>query len=146
MSKISASITINKPIEEVFDYTASPHNGPAFIPNLNENTNINPEQSGIGQTFDWRFNLAGVDLRGKGEVTEFERPHKSVVKSTGDSASTTWVYTFKDENGATKVTAEIEYEISESILQKITNRTIIDKLNQRSAEQMLENLKTILED
>ena len=144
MAKVSASVVINKPIQEVFEYTASPVNGPAFIPNLNENTNIQPEQIGLGQTFDWRFNLAGVDLKGKAEVAEYDPPHKSTIKTTGDS-NTTWVYTFQEENGGTKVTAEVEYEIVESALQKVANRMVVDKLNQRTAEQMLQNLKTILE-
>jgi hypothetical protein len=65
MAKATSSITINKPIKEVFEYMASPHNGPAFTPNLNENTNIFPEKDSVGQKFDWRFNMAGVDLRGK---------------------------------------------------------------------------------
>lgn len=145
MSKISASVTIHKPIQEVFEYTASPVNGPAFIPNLNENTNIQPEQSGMGQTFDWRFNLAGVDLKGKAEVTEYNPPHKVTIKTSGDS-STIWVYTFQEENGGTRVSADIEYEIVESALQKVANRMVVDRLNQRTAEQMLENLKTILEE
>ena len=42
MSVAKASIVINKPVSEVFEYTASAENGPAFIPNLNENTDINP--------------------------------------------------------------------------------------------------------
>src|SRR3989338_8638939 len=142
MAKINASVIINKPIQEVFEYTASPVNGPAFIPNLNENTNIQPEQPSLGQTFDWHFNLTGVDLRGKAEVTEYSSPHKVVLKSTGDS-NTTWQFLFQEENGGTKVTAEVEYEFVESVLQKMANRMIIDKLNQRSAEQMMENLKTI---
>ena len=71
MEKALSEIVINKPINEVFEYMASPHNGPAFTPNLNENTNIFPEKESVGQKFDWRFNMAGVDLRGKAEVTEF---------------------------------------------------------------------------
>lgn len=144
MAKVSASLVINKPVQEVFDYAASPVNGPAFIPNLNENSNITPEKTGVGQTFDWRFTLAGVDLRGKAEVTEYDAPHKVTIKTTGDS-NTDWVYSFEESDGGTKVTVEVNYEIEESALKKVANRMIIDKLNQRSAEQMLDNLKTILE-
>ena len=144
MSKVSATIVINKPIQEVFDYTASPHNGPAFIPNLNENSNIMPEEAGMGQTFDWRFTLAGVDLTGKAEVTAFTPPTHVTIHTTGDS-TTDWVYTFAEEAGGTKVTVEVNYEIEENALKRVANRMIVDKLNQRSTEQMLDNLKTILE-
>ncbi len=144
MSKVSASIVINKPIQEVFEYTASPVNGPAFIPNLNENSNITPEKTGVGQTFDWRFTLAGVDLKGKAEVTEFNSLEKVTIHTTGDS-NTDWVYSFAQEGEGTKVTVDVNYEIEENALKKVANRIIVDKLNQRAAEQMLDNLKTILE-
>lgn len=144
MAKVNASTVIHKSIQEVFDYTASPANGPAFIPNLNENNNIQPEQPGVGQRFDWRFNMAGVDLRGQAEVTEYNSPHNVKIISTGDSNSV-WVYSFEEAEGGTKVVLEVDYEVAEGIMQKMANKMVIDQLNQRSAEQSLENLKTIFE-
>ena len=144
MTKATSSITINKPIKEVFEYMASPHNGPAFIPNLNENTNIFPEKDGVGQKFDWRFNMAGVDLRGKAEVTEYNAPNKVVISSTGD-ADSSWTYSLEEVSGSTKVSVEINYELSETALQRIANKAVINKLAQKTTEQMLENLKVILE-
>ncbi len=144
MNKATSQLTINKPIKEVFEYMASPYNGPAFIPNLNENTNIFPEKVGVGQKFDWRFNMAGVDLRGKSEVTEYTSPTKVVISSNGD-ANSTWTYTLEEVDGNTKVVVEIDYELAETALQRIANKMVITKLAQKTAEQMLENLKVILE-
>ena len=144
MTKVSSSITINKPIKEVFEYMSSPHNGPAFIPNLNENTNIFPEEDGVGQKFDWRFNMAGVDLRGKAEVTEYVPPTKVVISSKGD-ADSTWTYTLAEAGGSTKVSVEIDYELAETAMQRIANKAVISKLAQKTTDQMLENLKVILE-
>jgi len=145
VAKVGSSISINKPIEEVFDYTASPFNGPAFIPNLMENTNINPEKPGVGQTFNWRFNLAGLDLTGNGVGTKYERPHLAEIKTTGGGESI-WTYKFNEKDGGTKVTIEVEYKLPEGVLKKVTNPPVIDKLNQHSAEEMLKNLKVILEE
>lgn len=144
MAKVGSSILINKSIEQVFDFAASPINGPKFIPNLSENANIDPETPGVGQTFDWRFNMFGVSLSGKAKVTEFERPNKAVIETDGSSKAT-WTYSFEKEGSGTKVTVEVDYELHEDILRKIVDKIVIDKINQRSAEQMLENLKTILE-
>ena len=144
MAKATSSITINKPIKEVFEYMASPRNGPAFIPNLNENTNIFPEKDGVGQKFDWRFNMAGVDLSGKAEVTEYTPPTKVVISSKGD-ADSTWTYTLEEADGGTKVTVEIDYELAATALQRIANKMVINKIAKRTAEQMLGNLKVILE-
>ena len=144
MAKATSSITINKPIKEVFEYMASPHNGPAFTPNLNDNTNIFPEKDGMGQKFDWRFNMAGVDLRGKAEVTEYTPPTKAVISSKGD-ADSTWTYMLEEADGGTKVVVEIDYELAETALQRIANKMVVNKLAQKTTEQMLENLKVILE-
>lgn len=144
MAKVSSSILINKPIEQVFDFAASPINGSKFIPNLSENTNINPVEPEVGQTFDWHFNMFGMSLSGKAEVTEFERPNKAVIK-TGGNNKTTWTYSFEKEDSGTKVTVEVDYELHEDILRKFVDKMVIDKMNQRSAEQMVENLKTIIE-
>ena len=144
MSKINSSILINKPIEEDFDYAASPYNGPAFIPNLSENTNIRPEVPGVGQKFEWRFNLLGVDITGTAEVAEFQRPNLVVMKTEGGTNST-WTYKFEEENSGTRVSVEVEYDLPDSVLERLTNKLVVDKVNQRSCDQMLENLKTILE-
>ena len=145
MTTVKSKLVIYKPIKEVFTYMASPHNGPAFIPNLSENANISPEADGVGQKFDWRFNMAGVDMRGKAEVTEYDSPNKVVISSTGD-ANSKWVYELKsiDEN-STDVSVEIEYNLSETVLQRIANNAVINKIAQKTTEQMLDSLKVILE-
>jgi uncharacterized membrane protein len=145
MSVAKASIVINKPVSEVFEYTASAENGPAFIPNLNENTDINPKEPGVNQTFNWRFNMAGADLRGKAQGVVFEKNEQVTLRTTGD-INADWDYRFEDlGNGSTRVTTEVVYDIPETVLQKIVNNTLLDRLNQHTLDQMAENLKLILE-
>ena len=145
MASAKALIVIRKPVSEVFEYTASAENGPAFIPNLNENTNITPEKAGVDQTFDWRFNMAGADLRGKAEGIAFEVDKKVTLRLTGD-VNATWDYTFDDlGDGTTRITTEILYEIEPTVLQKVVNAALLDRINQNTIEQMFDNLKLILE-
>ena len=145
MASAKALIVIRKPVSEVFEYTASAENGPAFIPNLNENTNITPEKAGVDQTFDWRFNMAGADLRGKAEGIAFDVDKKVTLRLTGD-VNATWDYTFDDlGDGTTRITTEILYEIEPTVLQKVVNAALLDRINQNTIEQMFDNLKLILE-
>lgn len=145
MASAKALIVIRKPVSEVFEYTASAENGPAFIPNLNENTNITPEKAGVDQTFDWRFNMAGADLRGKAEGIAFEVDKKVTLRLTGD-VNATWDYTFEDlGDGTTRITTEILYEVEPTVLQRVVNATLLDRINQNTIEQMFDNLKLILE-
>lgn len=143
MAKVLATVVINAPVDKVFEYTAAPENGPAFIPNLNENTNISVSPTQVGQKWDWRFNMAGVDLRGSAEVTEVTKNSEWSLKTYNGNDSN-WTYTFSEENGGTKVTLEVEYQIPEGVLGKMTGG-VVEKINQQNADQALQNLKTILE-
>lgn len=145
MSEVHASIVIHKSLGEVFDYTASPVNGPSFIPNLSKNTNITPQKPGVGQTFNWRFTMVGIDLTGKAEVTEYIPNKKVVLQTTGDS-SAIWTYEFSKEGPhATHVAVRVTYDVPRSLFQRVVNSLVLTKINQHSATAMLENLKNILE-
>lgn len=145
MPNASGEVTINKPLAEVFEYTASAYNGPAFIPNLNENTHITPEEACLEQTFDWRFNMAGVDLKGKASGLNYDVNERVTLKLEGD-VNATWDYKFSAvDDHTTHIYSEVIYDVDASKLQRMVNATIMDKINQHTLDQMLANLKIILE-
>src|SRR5437868_5132623 len=118
MTKTSASIIIKAPTQKVFEYTASPDNGPMFIPNLNQNTNISVTPTQVGQKWNWRFNMVGVDLMGEAEVTRVEAPHLWELKTSGGSNSV-WKFMFEEADGSTKVTLDVEYEMPQGVMGKL---------------------------
>lgn len=145
MANATSEIIIEVPVEEVFDYTASAINGPAFIPNLNENTNIVPDEPGLEQTFDWRFNMGGIDLTGRAEGIEYTPGKRVLLRTIGD-VNAVWDYQFEDRgDGTTRVFTTVEYEVAESKLAAMVNRHLIDRINQHTLDQMCQNLKLILE-
>ncbi len=145
MPNASGEVLINKPLAEVFEYTASAYNGPAFIPNLNENTNITPAEACLEQTFDWRFNMAGVDLTGKASGLNYEVNERVTLKLEGD-VNATLDYTFSAvDDHTTRIYSEVIYDVDASKLQRMVNAAIMDKINQHTLDQMLANLKIILE-
>jgi hypothetical protein len=145
MANAQGTVIIQKPLDEVFAYTASAVNGPAFIPNLNENTDITPAEACLEQTFNWRFNMAGVDLRGKASGLRYEVGKRVTLKLTGE-VEAEWDYIFEDlGDGTTKIYSEVNYDVEPSKFKSLVNSAVIDKLNQHTLNQMLDNLKLILE-
>jgi len=144
MSKTSASTMINAPIQKVFEYTASPENGPMFIPNLNQNTNISVTPTQVGQKWNWRFNMVGVDLMGEAEVTNVEAPHLWELKLSGASHGT-WKFMFEEADGGTKVSLDVEYEMPQGVIGKLSANAV-EKINQKNTDDILQHLKTILEE
>ncbi|RME63011.1 MAG: radical SAM protein, partial [Nitrospirae bacterium] len=65
------SVHIERPVEEVFGYVSSPDNWPEFIPGLKEAKLKGPLAEGA--EFDWTYRIKGVDLKGKGTVTEYKK-------------------------------------------------------------------------
>lgn len=145
MPNASGEVIINRPLAEVFEYTASAHNGPAFIPNLNENTNIEPPEACLEQTFDWRFNMAGVDLRGRASGINYDIDERVTLRLEGD-VEATWDYQFSAvDDGSTRIYSEVNYDVEASKVKQMVNAAIMDKINQHTLDQMLANLKLILE-
>lgn len=145
MYEIRSTGVIKQPLKEVFEYAASPFNGPAFVPNLNENINITPEQVGVGQEFDWHFNMAGVDLKGHASVVGYEYLKFVKIQTIGESESL-WTYEFEADGDDTKIAVVIEYELPDTTIERFANKVLIEKINRKTAEQIIDNLKTILED
>lgn len=146
MANVSASATIKASVQEVYDFAATPSRTPMFVPNLSENTELSTETTEVGQTWTWRYNLLGIDLSGKGETTVADAPNKWQLKTTGD-AETCWTYTYEADGDGTKVTIDVDYELPAGVLSKVNKaQAILDSIQQKTAESVLENLKTILED
>lgn len=135
---------IKAPIQRVFEYTASPENGPMFIPNLNENSNISVTPTQVGQKWNWRFNMVGVDITGEAEVTKVETPHEWDLKISGGSHGS-WKFMFEEADGGTKVALDVEYEMPPGVIGKLSANAV-EKINQKNTDDILQHLKTILEE
>ncbi|SRR5260221_7898592 len=144
MSSVSASIIINHPIQAIFDYIISPQNGPKYIPYLKENSNINPIEPSVGQTFNWRYAMSGFEMKGEAKVIELVSPKKYAIATNGNIASM-WTFLLNEEGAGVKITMTIDYEFDQNLLKMLIDQLILDKFNQKAVEDVLENLKGLLE-
>lgn len=145
MPKVQASILINAPVETVYDYVLhAADNGPIWIPSVMEHRNVSSREPQVGQSWEWTFNMLGVLLQGRSELTALEHNRRGEMKTSG-SADSNWVFTYATEGSGTRVTAEIDYQIPSTVLGKVANRVMIERVNQKQAEEGLANLKIVLE-
>jgi uncharacterized membrane protein len=60
---------------------------------------------------------------------------------------TTFSYTFEPENGGTKVSLDVEYQIPEQVLGgKIADKLVVERMNEHEADAAISNLKVVLEE
>lgn len=149
MAKIHRDIVVNAEPERCFDFIADPSLAPLFISSLYSITPIDVEPRGAGNKWGFEYDMFGVPVRGESECTEFERPSKYVWQSIPGSSTidTTFSYTFEPENGGTKVSLDVEYQIPEQVLGgKIADKLVVERMNEHEADAAISNLKVVLEE
>jgi len=62
MAKVVKSVTINVPVEKVFNYLEDPLNLPEIWPSLVEVIEVQRTPEGVGSTYRWVYKLAGIRL------------------------------------------------------------------------------------
>ncbi|MES0361259.1 MAG: SRPBCC family protein [Anaerolineales bacterium] len=141
MATIKSSITINAPVDKVFEY-AKPENLPEFWPSLVEVKNVKELPNG-GYSWDWVYKMAGMRFNGSSVHTEFAANERTVSESSGGIESTiTWTY--EPEGGGTKMTTLVEYKIPVPLLGKIAEAFVV-KMNENESATILANLKARME-
>lgn len=142
MARQENSITINAPVEKIFNYITDQTHLPEIWPSLVEITDIKPLPNG-GTTNRWTYKMAGIRLSGTSEDTEYVANQRLVSKTKGgvDSIQT---WTFQPEGGGTRVTFGVEYTLPVPVLGKLAEAIIL-KMNEREGKTILENLKVIME-
>jgi len=141
MAKIESSVTINAPVEKVFEFS-HPENLPEIWPSLVEVSNIKELPNG-GFSWDWVYKMAGMRFNGTSTHTEFIANERTVSKSSGGIESTiTWSY--QPVAGGTKMTSITDYKIPVPLLGKLAEAFIV-KFNENESETILANLKARME-
>jgi uncharacterized membrane protein len=144
MAKVVRSVTINVPVEKVFNYLEDPLNLPEIWPSLVEVSYVQRTPEVVGSTYRWVYKLAGIRLEGKAEVIEYVKNERNVTKSSGGGVEATYTSTYEDINGETKFTSETIYTIPIPVLGKLAE-SFVAKLNENEADVFMANLKVRLE-
>lgn len=142
MLKIEKAIDIKASVEKVFDYISDPKNLPGIWPSMVEVSDVEKNKLG-GFDFSWVYKMLGLHFRGRGAIVEYERPRYYVFKNDVGIPST-FRWAFKQTGNITNLKVETQYTIPTPVLGKLAEH-LVHKLNEREAEQLLLNLKTVIE-
>ena len=145
MAKVHQETIVTADVEKCFDFIADPEKAPLFVSSLHSVNPISVAPKGVGNSWNWEYDLFGLPLKGSAKCLAYERPNK-YVWSSNEIFPSTWTYTFQKVDGGTKIMLDIEYEIPKNALTgKITDKFMLEKMNQQQADTGFRNLKTVLE-
>lgn len=145
MATISRTIVINAPLEKVFQFVVSPDNWTKYVTSLVDVRDVSSANVEKGTTFAWKYRMLGMDFGGKGTVTENVTNEKFGMKMEGGFPITE-NYGFKKANGGTALTVEVIYETPSKIMQTVSKSGLVEKLNQKEADAVLEKIKILCEE
>jgi coenzyme Q-binding protein COQ10 len=138
MPKSEGSVTINVPVEKVFDAITNPE----IISQMSSGsvTGTKGKYGELGSYADWEY----LKLHSRTTVTEVNRPYKLVQEMSGAMPGK-WIWNLKQDGQAVKVDFCIEYRVPGGILGKIADKLFLGRMNQKNLEKTLKNLKDYCE-
>jgi len=144
MAHIKRSININAPLSKVFDYVTNPENWTRYVTSLIDVRDLSNKVPVAGTTFEWVYRMLGVNFSGKGSVIGYEKDRMFALRMEG-AFPIKETYHFEDDGRGTRLIFEIEYETPGRLLNVVANRLVVEKLNIREADTVLEKVKTLCE-
>ena len=141
MPKIENSITIDAPVDKVFDYISDPMNQVEWLTSLMEIRDLSG--SGVGQHWRWKYKMVGVGLEGESTVTEHVPNERRAFQTKGGAVSN-WIFNLEPDEGRTKFKLDIEYTIPIPVLGKLAEKLVLNR-NKREADMAMANIKDKLE-
>jgi ligand-binding SRPBCC domain-containing protein len=130
---------------KVYDFVSEARRAVSFIPGLTRIDRVNPPQVQPGQTWEYEFDWFGFVVSGSSKCTKADRPHVYAFQTVTGSPST-WTYRFEPDGQGTRLTLEVEYHIPQNMLTRYASQGVLEKMNSDRAREIVENIKTMVED
>jgi carbon monoxide dehydrogenase subunit G len=143
MVAVNRSVRVKADPRSVIDYIADVQNHPAFIGPLKSVSKPSGDPKRVGTSWQWTYNLAGVHLEGRAETADFEEGKRFAFRTSG--VKSTFTYSVEPDGGGTRLTADVSYELPDSVLAKIADSAAVVRLNEIEADRAIENLRIILD-
>ncbi|MFW6136166.1 MAG: SRPBCC family protein [Chloroflexota bacterium] len=147
MAHLKRSILIHAPVEDVYALARDPDRWPVWYVGMSEIEELSGAGE-VGTTAKFNYTLAGMGFPVTVEVLEDQSDPQGARwhgRIDGPLAGEQ-TFTYAPKDGDTEVTAEIEYTVPGKALGRVANRLIVERMQARSLEQTLENLKLLCEE
>ena len=142
MSRVTRVVTLTAGPRQIIDYICNVNNHPAFIPSLKSVENLQGDPRQPGTTWEWTFVMVGVQIRGRAETVVSREGERFSFKTTAGIEST-FTYSAEPAGGGARLTLDVVYDVPPTVLAKMLDRAVVERLNEAEAEKVVENFKTI---
>ena len=110
-SAVHSSITINRPIGDVFAVLTNVENKGKWFPGDVTEWWTSPPPHGVGSTRRARVKMGFITTENDAVATVFEPPHRAGMKGTSKNAPFEAMLTFASVEGGTRVESNIDLDL-----------------------------------
>lgn len=142
MPTVSHSVTIRRPVQDVFAFVTDVRNNPRWQSNLVEARQLTQGPLRAGSGFREVRRLLGRQVHVTTQVTDYGPPARFAIRSTSGPVPFQGRFAFEDADGSTRVTFTLEVQAVGPM--KLAEGMVRGAL-QRDTEAALGRLKAILE-
>ena len=142
MVETTHSITIERPVDQVFDYVTDTANDPAWHTDVLEARKKTEGPIGVGTVWSSRFKPTMGISEGEMEVVEFEPNRREVMRGEIGPMRPTLTYLFEPVEGGTRFTRHVQIKVSGMMKVMSPMMSVMAKKTNRG---FLTNLKRVLE-
>jgi ribosome-associated toxin RatA of RatAB toxin-antitoxin module len=139
MAEIHKTTIIETPVEELFTIIDNAENFPRYVPNVSAVADVKRSDQRMGDSFRVTYKVLGVTFDEKFTTTDYQRPHRLAATFEG-GMSGTFRWTLEPLGPKTKLSVEIEYGMPGGALGKAVDSLLLERVNEKSIDGMLENL------
>ncbi len=146
MTRVERTIDIDAPPESVFELLTD-------LDRLQEWATIagdtdNPPEKPLTQGAKWKHKVkvAGVELEADWNVVAIDPPRLVEYEATRSEGG--WLkmrQSVAPVGGGSRVELEVEYELPWGVLGRAVDKLVVERGNEREAQESLQNLKNLLE-
>lgn len=140
----TASVSINHPVERVFEFVCNPKNDPLWNPKVVAVTMVTPGPLGVGSRFRQSAAFVGGRLESEWRITEFELNRLMDGESVRSMFRFVGGYRFKSMKHGTHVTKYASFDIS-AMLPPFVPEGLVSTLLTREFVSAFARLKRLLD-
>ena len=138
------AVHIENTPEAVIKYVADVRNRPLFFPSLKSVSDIKGDPSAVGTTWRWTFVALATEFQGTARCLEHQ-PGKLYSFQTAGGIESKFTYRAQPDKKGTKLTIDLEYTIPQPMESRLPTTKIADAMKKAEADQVIQNLKVILD-
>ena len=141
MALIEKTTVVDAPVETVFDYVDDPTNVPDVAPGVDRVEIERRTDERIGDSFRLIYSVLGIDFPMTLVGTAYERPHTLESRMEGPMSGT-FRWNFREiDTTKTELSVRIEYEVKGGAAGRAVDSLVLERVNEKNAQRMIENVK-----